>query len=81
MPLDHTLYDGREEVGDQHYPSLYLNGVDAVPIEEMERKVLFQLFVKGLNSPPSAVDLRNILCGELKVIRQEHHRLLRPLAL
>lgn len=53
MPLNHPLYDSGEEIGNQHYPSLYLDGIDAISIEEMKRKVLFQLLIKGLNSPPS----------------------------
>lgn len=80
MPLNHPLYDGREEIGNQHYPSLYLDGIDAISIEEMKWKVLFQLLIKGLNSPPSTIDLGNILCGELKVIGEKYHRLLRILA-
>ena len=39
-----------EQVGNEHHPCLYLYGVDAVSIEEMEWEVLFQLFVKVMIS-------------------------------
>ena len=80
MPFNHTLYDGREEVGNQHHPSLYLDGIDAISIEEVERKVLLQLLIKGLNGSPSTINLCNILCGELNIVGEKYHRLLRPLA-
>jgi len=37
--------------------------------------------IKDLNSPPSFIDLCNILCGESNVIGEKYHKLLCILAL
>ena len=45
MPLDASCENRYQQIGYQNNPCLYLYGVDAVPIEEMKREVLFKLFV------------------------------------
>ena len=42
----------------------------------MERKILLELFVERLNGPTHAVNLRNVLYGEFKVVGQQYDRLL-----
>jgi len=41
MPLDASRQNRYQQIGYQNNPCLYLYGVDAVPIEEMKREVLF----------------------------------------
>ena len=45
MPLDASRQNRYQKFGYQNNTCLYLYGVDAVPIEEMKREVLFKLFV------------------------------------
>lgn len=40
MSFDHSLDDGAQEIGNKDNPRLGLNRIDAVTIEEMERKIL-----------------------------------------
>ena len=49
---------------------LYLYGIDAVPVEEMKRKILFELLVQRLDRPSESVDFKNVLYRKLKVVGQ-----------
>ena len=51
MSLDASWQNCYQQIRYQDYPCLYLYGIDAVPIEEMKREVLFKLFVQRLDSP------------------------------
>jgi len=43
--FDFPRADSNQQVGYQHHPCLNLYSIDAFTIEEMQRKVLLQLFV------------------------------------
>ena len=42
-----------------------------ITIEEMQRKVLFELLIKGLNSPSELVNLLKVFYIKFKVIGQQ----------
>ena len=78
-PPDAPGEQGDEQVGDQHHPGLYLDGVDAVPVEEMEREILLELLVERLYGPPEAVYLGDIPHREIEAVGQQHDRAPAPI--
>jgi len=47
---------------------LYLDGIDAISIEKVQREVLFQLFINRFNSPSALVDFSKVFDREFKVV-------------
>lgn len=47
MPFYHSGDNGTKQVGNEHHPSLYLYGIYAVTIQEMQREIFFELLNRG----------------------------------
>ena len=56
VPLDHLGQYRAEEIGDEYHPGLYLDGIHTLTVEKVQGKVLFELFIKGFDSPSTLVD-------------------------
>ena len=76
MSFYHPRDNSTEQIGNEYHPCLYLNGIYAVTIEEMQGEVLFELLVKGLNSPSALINLLKVFYIEFKVIGQQDNRLM-----
>ena len=61
IPFYAARDDCQQQIGDEHYPSLYLYGIYTVSVKEMEREVLFQLFVERLYGSSEAIYLRDVI--------------------
>ncbi|MDQ9779702.1 hypothetical protein RF400_14025, partial [Acinetobacter baumannii] len=63
--------DCAQQIGDKYHPGLYLDGIDTVPIEEMQRKILLELLVEYFYSPSSPIDFFYVPDGKFKIIGQQ----------
>ena len=70
-----------DQVRQEPYPHLPLNGVLAVTDEVVYLARLLELLDERLDPPPVAAYLGDRARGSLEVVRQEHHRLHLPLDL
>ena len=77
MSFDHSSDNGAQKICDKYYPSLYLDGIDTVPIEKVQWKILFQLLIERLYGPSPPIDFFYISDREFKVVGQKRNRLMR----